>query len=183
MSSTKPTIVIVPGSFSAPGAYTSFLILLRSQGFTAVVINLPSTQKRFPLEPATLQDDASHVRGMIGALLAEKEGTEVVVLAHSYGGTVATEALAGMGIQGEGKSGVKRLIFLSATAPKVGETQISAMQLDEAFLPPAVVSNIPLLCSLCHVRTLTFFPGWLHALRPRHHGRSRLQRPTLRAGV
>lgn len=139
MATKKPTIVIIPGSFSGSGLYNPFLSLLRAQGFTAVAIDLPSTRKRHPLPPATLQDDAAHVKGMVGTLLAEKEGTEVVVLAHSYGGTVATEALAGLGVQGEGKSGIKRMIFLSATVPKVGETQISAMKLDEAFLPPDVV--------------------------------------------
>jgi pimeloyl-ACP methyl ester carboxylesterase len=67
-------------------------------------------------------------------LIAEKEGTEVVVVAHSYGGSVATEALAGL------EGGVKRLVFLSATAPRVGENQISAMKLREGMLPEEVVS-------------------------------------------
>ena len=72
MSPTKPTIVIVPGSFSAHGAYDPFLALLRAEGFTAVAVNLPSTQKRMPLPPATLKDDAVLVRGVVGALVAEK---------------------------------------------------------------------------------------------------------------
>jgi pimeloyl-ACP methyl ester carboxylesterase len=149
MSSTKPTIVIIPGSFSAHGAYDSFLALLRAEGFTAVAVNLPSTQKRMPLPPATLKDDAALVRGVVGALVAENEGTEVVILAHSYGGTVATEALAGLGIKEGKKGGVRRLIFLSAIAPRVGETQVQTMKLDEAFLPAAVVSFALLLFVGC----------------------------------
>jgi pimeloyl-ACP methyl ester carboxylesterase len=140
MSPTKPTIVIIPGSFSAYGAYDPFLALLRAEGFTAVAVNLPSTQKRMPLPPATLKDDAALVRGVVGALVAENEGTEVVVLAHSYGGSVATEALTGLGVKEGKKGGVRRLVFLSAVVPKVGETQVQAMKLDEAFLPAAVVS-------------------------------------------
>lgn len=144
MSSTKPTIVIVPGSFSEYGIYNPFLTQIRGEGFTAFAIKLPSTQKRHPLPPATLQDDATHVRGVIERLAAEGDGTEVVVLAHSYGGTVATEALAGMGMNGEKKGGVKRLVFLSAMAPKLGETQVSAMRLEEGFLPEDVVSALTL---------------------------------------
>lgn len=85
-----------------------------------------------------------HVRGVVEHLIAEGGGTDVVVLAHSYGGTVATEALEGLGIK-EGKGGVKRLVFLSAVAPRVGENQVSAMKLEEGFLPEATVSRVSFL--------------------------------------
>lgn len=149
MSPSKPTIVLVPGSFSAYGVYSPFLALLRAQGFTALAIQLPSTQKRHPLPPATLQDDATHVRGVVEKLIAEKEGTEVVVFAHSYGGSVVTEALAGL------EGGVKRLVFLSATVPRVGENQISAMKLREGMLPEEIVS----LSLLLHSADLTTYRG------------------------
>ncbi|XPS70465.1 hypothetical protein M3J09_002681 [Ascochyta lentis] len=140
MSPSKPTIVIIPGSFSVYGAYDPFLALLRAQDFTALAIQLPSTQKRHPQPPATLQDDAAHVRGVVEQLVAEGGGSEVVVVAHSYGGTVATEALSGLGVAAgdEKKGGVRRLVFLSATAPKVGETQVTAMRLEAGFLPAEV---------------------------------------------
>jgi alpha-beta hydrolase superfamily lysophospholipase len=140
MSSTKPTILIVPGSFSEYGIYNPFLAQIRAQGFTALALKLPSTQKRYPLPPATLQDDAAHVRGVVEHLINEAEGAEVVVLAHSYGGTVATEALEGLGVK-EGK-GVRRLVFLSAVAPRVGENQVSAMKLEDGFLPEVTVSLV-----------------------------------------
>lgn len=151
MSPTKPTILIVPGSFSEYGIYNPFLAQIRAQGFTALAIKLPSTQKRWPLPPATLQDDAAHVRGVAEHLIAEGGGTEVVVLAHSYGGTVATEALEGLGVK-EGKGGVRRLVFLSAVAPRVGENQVSAMKLEEGFLPEATVSRVRF--SLCFAAVL-----------------------------
>ena len=148
MFSNKPTIVIVPGSFTAYGVYDNFLKMIRDKGFSAFAIQLPSTQKRHPLPPATLQDDASHVRGVIERLVAEEEGREVMVVGHSYGGSVITEALSGLGLgEGEGgdhkekrKAGVKRLVFLSATVPKIGETQTSAMKLEAGMLPEEVVS-------------------------------------------
>ena len=137
MVPTKPTIVIVPGSFTAYGAYDSFIALLRAQGFTALAIKLPSTQKRHPLPPATLQEDAAHARGVVERLITEREGTEVVVMAHSYGGSVATEAFAGLG--------VKRMVFLSAVVPRVGETLLTAMKVEVGFLPEEVVSRPSLL--------------------------------------
>jgi thioesterase domain-containing protein len=149
-TTTKPTIVIVPGSFSAYGAYDSFVALIRAQGFPVLAVQLPSTQKRMPREPATLQEDASHVRGVVEKLIEEGEGTEVVVLAHSYGGTVATEALAGLEAK-DGK-GVKRIVYLAAIAPRVGETQLKAMGLETSPFPEPIVSNF-------------FFPPTLNVLR------------------
>lgn len=146
MFSDKPTIVIVPGSFSAYGVYEPFVKIIRDKGFSAFAVQLPSTQKRHPLPPATLQDDASHVRGIVERLIAEEEGREVVIVGHSYGGSVATEALSGLGLgegrdhEGKRKGGVKRIVFLSATVPRVGETQISAMKLGPGMLPEEIVS-------------------------------------------
>lgn len=143
MPTTNTSIVIIPGSFSKYGAYDPLLTLIRAQGYTALAVQLPSTQKRHPLPPASLQDDAAHVRGVVEALLAEGDGREVLVVAHSYGGSVATEALSGLGVGqgGRGKGGVRRLLFLSASAPRVGESQVQAMRLAEGFLPGEVVSR------------------------------------------
>jgi alpha-beta hydrolase superfamily lysophospholipase len=93
-----------------------------------------------PREPATLQEDASHVRSVVEQLIGEGEGKEIVVVAHSYGGTVATEALEGL-VTKDGK-GVKRLVLLSATVPRVGETQVTAMRSEAGSLPENFVSSI-----------------------------------------
>jgi len=142
MAPTNPTLLIIPGSFSKYGAYDPFLALLRERNFTALAVALPSTQKRYPLPPATLQDDAAHVRGVVGSLIAEGDGTEVVVLAHSYGGTVAAEALAGLGIEEGKRGGVKKVVYLTAVVPKVGETQIQAMRMEGNPLLTETVSPI-----------------------------------------
>ncbi|KAJ4344068.1 hypothetical protein N0V95_006401 [Ascochyta clinopodiicola] len=170
--SSNPTIVLVPGSFSAAGAYASFIALLRAQNLTALAIQLPSTQKRHPQPPATLQDDAAHVRGVVEQLIAEGEGTEVVVLAHSYGGSVVSEAVAGLGIKAGKKGGVRRLVFLSATVPRVGENQVEAMKLEEGFLPAEVggymhmdpVLMAPLVCN-----DLPYAEAYEHALQLPYH--------------
>ncbi|OAL56112.1 alpha/beta-hydrolase [Pyrenochaeta sp. DS3sAY3a] len=123
----NPTILIIPGSFAPPSIYDPLVALFKERGFPAVALALPSTQKRMPLPPATLADDVGVVRGVAEVLLGL--GREVVALCHSYGGTPTTEALAGLPI--------KRIIYLSAVAPKIGETHIEAMALPEGSIPPA----------------------------------------------
>lgn len=152
MSTSKPTILLVPGSFAAGNVYAPLVSLFRAQGFSALAAQLPSSQKRYPLPPATLQDDAAHVRGIVEQLLAEEESRQVVVVAHSYGGTVATEAFEGLGTHGEGKGGVRRLVFLTATAPRVGETLNTALRQREDLLPKVTVGftpSPPLVLAFC----------------------------------
>ncbi|KAF1965163.1 alpha/beta-hydrolase [Bimuria novae-zelandiae CBS 107.79] len=113
----KPTFVLVPGSFCVANIYAPFIAKLRAKGFPALEITLPSTQKRVGLEPATMQEDAKQVRAIAEALVSQ--GKEVVVVCHSYGGMPTAEALVGVG--------VKRIVYLAAIAPKVGETMADAM--------------------------------------------------------
>lgn len=49
-------------------------------------------------------------------------------MAHSYGGTPTTEALVGLN--------VKRIIYMTAVAPKIGQSQNEAMGMTEETLPP-----------------------------------------------
>ena len=127
---TKPTILIIPGSFSPSYFYNPFLSDLHALGFSeAFVRDLPSADRRPPSPAATLQDDATYFNHVINRLFAE--GKDVVLLAHSYGGCVATEAVKGLTDRYEGKSegeggkGRGRLlgtIYLTALMPKVGDS-------------------------------------------------------------
>jgi alpha-beta hydrolase superfamily lysophospholipase len=125
MSPTNPTILVVPGSFSPSTQYASLITHLRAAGFPAFAIQLPSTQKRMPLPPATMSDDASLIKRTAEMLISQ--GKEVVVLAHSYGGTPTSEGLAGLK--------VSRIVYLSAIVPAVGETNVVAMGGEEGGLP------------------------------------------------
>jgi hypothetical protein len=74
---SKPFILLIPGSFAPPHIYDPVITLLRASGFSAVALQLPSTQKRMPLKPATMMDDADVIaRGVEGVL---GQGREVVV--------------------------------------------------------------------------------------------------------
>jgi hypothetical protein len=78
-----------------------------------------------PLPPATMSDDASLIRRTAEMLISQ--GKEVVVLAHSYGGTPTTQALAGLK--------VRRIVYLTAIVPAAGETNVVAMGGEEGDLP------------------------------------------------
>jgi alpha-beta hydrolase superfamily lysophospholipase len=130
MSSTNPTILVVPGSFAPPTIYKEIITHLRALNFPAVALELPSTMKRMPLEPATMKDDADVIRRAAETLLAQ--GKEVVVLCHSYGGTPTSEALV--------KLKVKRIVYLAAIVPKVGEHQCMAFSGEEKLPMETVVS-------------------------------------------
>jgi triacylglycerol esterase/lipase EstA (alpha/beta hydrolase family) len=125
MSTTKPTILIVPGSFSPSSQYSTLITHLRNLGFPAFALQLPSTQKRMPLAPGSMSDDASLIRRTVEAVLAQ--GKEIVVVAHSYGGTPTTQALGGLK--------VKNIVYLSAIVPKVGQTNVEAMGGEKGVLP------------------------------------------------
>ncbi|KAH7399607.1 Alpha/beta hydrolase fold-1 [Pyrenochaeta sp. MPI-SDFR-AT-0127] len=170
----NPTILIVPGSFSSPGAYDGVVALLRKQGFPAFAVQLPSTQKRMPLEPATMQDDASVIRRAAEALIGL--GREVVVLCHSYGGTPTTEGLAGLA--------VKRIIYLSAIVPKVGQTHIAAMELPEGFLPEVVggymhIDAIQMAPAI--LNDMPFEEAYPHTLTLQHHSAVSFNAPVTQA--
>lgn len=144
----KPSIVIVPGSFATHGAYQPIVDKLRTKGYPALEVFLPSTQKRIGLEPATMNEDAKKIRAVVDALIAQNK--EVVVVCHSYGGVPTTQALAG--------AQVKRIVYLTAIAPKVGESQADAMAgpVIEAILASAVVSLPVMARRLLSVEGLRF---------------------------
>lgn len=98
----KPTIVLVPGSFSAIGVYDDLVVRLKAQGYPAVALVLPSTQKRAPLPPATLEDDVAEVKIAVETLIAL--GREVVVSRFVYFCFVTGEEyVVGDGTRSDGK--------------------------------------------------------------------------------
>ena len=126
---TKPTILIIPGSFAPAYFYDDWLTLLHKLGYPAIVRDLPTTDRRPPSPAATLYDDATFFNHIINRLCAE--GKDVVALGHSYGGCVATEAVKGLterregtsdGEGGKGRGRLLGVIYLTAMMPKVGHS-------------------------------------------------------------
>jgi pimeloyl-ACP methyl ester carboxylesterase len=98
----KPTIVLVHGGYADSSCWNDTLQILQDKGYTTICGSNPLRG---------IPTDAPY----IGSLLDSISGP-VVLVGHSMGGTVITNAAAG-------KSNVKALVYISAFVPDVGETQ------------------------------------------------------------
>jgi hypothetical protein len=123
----KPVILIVPGSFSNASSYYALVDKIQSLGSEASVHNLPSTNRHAPEEPASLQDDAVFFRNIIEKLA--DQGKDIVVVMHSYGGVVGSEAVKGVAKAERQKSGklggAIKLVYVTAVVLPVGVSMTS----------------------------------------------------------
>lgn len=106
------TVVLVHGAWHGAWCWASVLAGLDEQGVPAVAVDLPGHgASTLPL--GDLHGDADHVRSVLDDLAAG--GTEgVVLVGHSYGGAVITDAGT--------HPLVRRLVYVTAFAPDEGET-------------------------------------------------------------
>jgi pimeloyl-ACP methyl ester carboxylesterase len=99
--SARPTIVLVHGDWADGSSWASVIKRLQRKGFTVVA---PPNLLRGPVTDAPYL--ASYLRSISGP---------IVLVAHSYGGFVATNAATG-------NDNVKALVYIDAFAPDEGET-------------------------------------------------------------
>lgn len=118
MSQSKPSIVIVPGSFSLPEFYDAVTDGVAAKGYEIKAIRLRSTEDL--QQPATMHDDAAAIAREVASLV--DQGKEVILVAHSYGGVPASESIKGLAkTEGRGKvGGVVNLAYLTALVPQLG---------------------------------------------------------------
>jgi pimeloyl-ACP methyl ester carboxylesterase len=101
-SKTKPTIVLVHGGYADSSCWSDTLHHLHGDGYTTICGSNPLRG---------IPTDAPYVASLLDSITGP-----VVLVAHSMGGTVITNAAAG-------KSHVKALVYIAAFVPDVGETQ------------------------------------------------------------
>ncbi|KAI1313280.1 catalytic protein [Xylaria venustula] len=92
-SPRKPILVLVQGSFQLPEVYYKLSDALRATGYRVEQPPLPSLtdQDKPDFASKSLTDDALAIRSTVKELV--EEGETVVMVMHSYGGLVGTEAL------------------------------------------------------------------------------------------
>ncbi len=98
---TNPTIVLVHGAWADGSSWNAVAPELRRRGFG---VQTPTNQLRGP-------SDAAY----ISSYLAQRTNGPVVLVGHSYGGFVITNA-------GTGGGDVRALVYIDAFAPDEGET-------------------------------------------------------------
>ncbi|KAF8205349.1 Alpha/beta hydrolase fold-1 [Mycena galopus ATCC 62051] len=120
----KPTIIIIPASFSPVSLYDAVIADLESHGYSVKGVELQTVGRRD--KAPSMYDDAAAVAS-VASQLAD-EGKDVVLVAHSYGGVVACEASKGLAKnvrEKEGKKGgIVRIVFVAALVPAEGEPSL-----------------------------------------------------------
>ena len=110
--SKQAAALIVTGAYFLPEAWTSFINDLSAARFVARCPRLPTCGDVRPPK-ATLQDDVTAVRNAAVELV--DAGHPIIVLAHSYGGIVASEAVTeDLYAKHPSGPGVVHLVYLSA---------------------------------------------------------------------
>jgi pimeloyl-ACP methyl ester carboxylesterase len=98
---TKPTIVLVHGAWADSGSWSKVVRRLQDDGYTV---------DAFPNPLRGLASDAAYLRSFVQTITGP-----VVLVGHSYGGSVITNAAVGL-------SKVKALVYVNAYIPATGET-------------------------------------------------------------
>ena len=108
------TILFVPGFWEGPAPFARVLSLLQSQGYSAQAAVLPSTGKASPGNPG-MKDDIAAVRSTIAELV--DAGEIVVLVLHSAGGFLGSNAAEGLDLKARRKlgleGGIRRIVFLA----------------------------------------------------------------------
>ena len=126
--STKPSIVLVPGAWHLPTAFSPLTKYLEQNGYSVHPVALASVDSAKP-QPNFDADVAA-----ISTKLTElaDAGDDLVVLTHSYGGipgSSATKGLLKSDLEKEGKKGgVVHLIYCCSFALPEGVSLMDALQ-------------------------------------------------------
>lgn len=99
----KPTIVLVHGAFADSSSWNRVIPILQQDGYT--VVAAPNPLRGVRADADVVADIVKSIDG------------PVVLVGHSYGGSVISEAA-------EGLTNVKGLVYVAAFAPDTGETAL-----------------------------------------------------------
>ena len=114
----KTSVVLVHGAWADGSSWNKVITLLQGQGFNVTAVQNPLK---------SLAEDVATTKRAI-----ESQPGNVILVGHSYGGAVITEAAAG-------NSKVKGLVYVAAFAPDEGE---SLGPLAERFAPAPLGSAV-----------------------------------------
>ncbi|MBT2370425.1 alpha/beta fold hydrolase [Pseudomonas fluorescens] len=97
----KPTVVLVHGAFADASSWNGVVKILEKDGYTVVAAANPLR---------SVKSDGAAVSALLASIKSP-----VVLVGHSYGGNVISEAA-------NDRANVKALVYVSAFAPEAGET-------------------------------------------------------------
>jgi pimeloyl-ACP methyl ester carboxylesterase len=122
----RPTIVLVHGAFADSSSWNGVIKILQSDGYSVVAAANPLR---------SVKGDADYVSSIVESIKAP-----VVLVGHSYGGLVISEAA-------KGHENVTSLVYVSAFAPETGESALAlsgkfpGSTLGPTLAPPVTLSD------------------------------------------
>ena len=122
----RPTVVLVHGAFADASSWNGVIKILEKSGYHVVAAANPLR---------SVKGDAEYVSDIVSSIAAP-----VVLVGHSYGGLVITQAA-------QGHANVKSLVYVAAFAPEAGETGLGlsgkfpGSTLGGTLAPPVVSEN------------------------------------------
>lgn len=120
----KPTVVLVHGAFADSSSWNGVITILERDGYE--VVAAPNPLRSVRADAAVVADVVKSIDG------------PVVLVGHSYGGSVITQA-------GEGRPNVKALVYVAAFAPDAGENALGLTgKFPGSTLAPALAAPVKL---------------------------------------
>jgi pimeloyl-ACP methyl ester carboxylesterase len=119
---SQPTIVLVHGAWADATGFDRVIRALHERGFTAIGAANPLRH---------LTDDAAYVADFLRSISGP-----IVLVGHSYGGAVITNAATG-------NEQVKALVFLNGWMPDEGESVQQLFESSEGSLLPPFIRPVP----------------------------------------
>jgi pimeloyl-ACP methyl ester carboxylesterase len=118
--SDKPSVVLVHGAFADASGWSHVILDLEKRGFFVTAVQNPLT---------SLADDVATTRRVIDA-----QKGPVVLVGHSYGGAVITNAA-------KGARNVKALVYVAAFAPEENEAFMPLLEKYPSMIGAALVPD------------------------------------------
>jgi pimeloyl-ACP methyl ester carboxylesterase len=123
ISEAKPTIVLVHGAFADSSSWEGVIRILLADGYPVVAVANPLR---------SVKGDAEYISTVLNSIKGP-----IVLVAHSYGGMVITNAV-------QGNLNVQALVYVDAFAPDAGESAFTlSTKYPGSLLGPAL-TPVPL---------------------------------------
>jgi pimeloyl-ACP methyl ester carboxylesterase len=120
--SVKPTIVLVHGAWADGSSWDGVTRRLLRDGYTVIVPAVPLR---------SLSGDAAYIASVLSSIKGP-----IVLVGHSYGGAVITNAAAD-------NPNVKALVYIDAFVPDVGESVLDLAAKNPGSGLPAAITEVP----------------------------------------
>ena len=118
----KPTVVLVHGAWVDSSSWDGVIGRLQADGYRVVAVATPLR---------SLSGDAAYVASVLKSISGP-----IVLVGHSYGGAVVTNAAVG-------NANIKALVYIDAFVPAEGESVLKLASMNPGSLLPTSIAEVP----------------------------------------